>query len=154
MRTEGCSARKGTGLSMETKNYLHPMMPAAQVNAMSSLALAHVGDAVFELLVRLYLADEGRETSEGLHRAAVAMVNAGAQARDIRQLLPVLTEEETAVFHRGRNARLNSVPRHTKAAEYHEATGLETLFGYLYLLGRWERVNELFCLILEGCYAG
>ncbi len=139
---------------METKNYLHPVVPAGRVNAMSSLALAHVGDAVFELLVRLYLAQEGRETSEGLHKAAVAMVNAGAQARDIRQLLPVLTEEETAVFHRGRNARVNSVPRHAKVGEYHEATGLETLLGYLYLLGRWERVNELFCLILEGCYAG
>ncbi len=139
---------------MEAKNYLHPGMTAAHVNAMSSLALAHVGDAVFELLVRLYLAEAGRETSANLHNAAVAMVNAGAQARDIRQLLPVLTEEEQAVFHRGRNARVNSVPRHAKVGEYHEATGLEALFGYLYLLGRTERVNELFCLILEECYAG
>ena len=136
------------------KNYLLPVLPQARVNAMSSLALAHVGDAVFELLVRLYLAEEGRETSEGLHNAAVAMVNAGAQARDMQQILPALTEEELAVFHRGRNARVNSVPRHAKVGEYHEATGLEALLGYLYLLGRTERVNTLFRLILEGCYAG
>ena len=136
------------------KNYLQPEMTAAQVNAMSSLALAHVGDAVFELLVRMYLAEEGLETSGGLHDAAVAMVNAGAQARDIRQILAELDEEELAVFHRGRNARVNSVPRHAKVGEYHEATGLEALLGYLYLLGRRERVNALFCRILEGCYAG
>lgn len=153
MRTGDYTARKGSGSWMGAKNCLHPEMTAARVNAMSSLALAHVGDAVFELLVRLYLAEEGRETSANLHNAAVAMVNAGAQARDIRQILPMLSEEEAAVYHRGRNARVNSVPRHAKVGEYHEATGLEALLGYLYLLGRTERVNELFCLILEGCYA-
>lgn len=138
---------------MAEKNYLQPIMTKAQVNAMSSLALAHVGDAVFELLVRLHLAEEGSETSAGLHRAAVAMVNAGAQSRDIQQILPALTDEELAVYHRGRNTRVNSLPRHAKTSEYHEATGLEALLGYLYLLGRTERVSTLFRLILEGCYA-
>lgn len=135
------------------QDHLHPAMSAAQVNAMSSLALAHVGDAVFELLVRLHLAEEGRETSGGLHEAAVAMVNARAQARDMRRILPLLDEEELAVFHRGRNARVNSVPRHARVGEYHEATGLEALMGYLYLLGRTERVNALFHRILEDEYA-
>lgn len=150
---ERCSVGKGNGSSMADKNYLQPIMSKAQVNAMSSLALAHVGDAVFELLVRLYLAEEGNETSAGLHQASVAMVNAGAQSRDMQQILPVLTEEELAVFHRGRNARVNSTPKHAKVGEYHEATGLEALLGYLYLLGRTERVSALFRMILEGCYA-
>ncbi len=150
---EGSSDGKGIGLSMADKNYLQPVMSKAQVNAMSSLALAHVGDAVFELLVRLHLAEEGSETSAGLHRASVAMVNAGAQSRDMHQILPVLTEEELAVFHRGRNSRVNSLPKHAKVAEYHEATGLEALLGYLYLLGRTDRVSDLFRMILEGCYA-
>lgn len=138
---------------MADRNHLQPVMSKAQVNAMSSLALAHVGDAVFELLVRLYLAEMGSETSAGLHQAAVAMVNAGAQSRDMQEILPSLSEEELAVFHRGRNARVNSVPKHAKVGEYHEATGLEALFGYLYLLGRTERVSALFRMILEGCYA-
>ena len=154
MKTERCSAEKENGSSMAEKNYLQPILSKAQVNAMSSLALAHVGDAVFELMVRLYLAEEGNETSAGLHKASVDMVNARAQSRDVQQILPVLTEEELAVFHRGRNARVNSVPRHAKVGEYHKATGLEALLGYLYLLGRSERVNELFQMILEGCYAG
>ena len=138
---------------MADRDCLQPFMSKAQVNAMSSLALAHVGDAVFELLVRLYLAEKGSETAVELHKAAVAMVNAGAQSRDMQQILPALTEEELSVFHRGRNARVNSLPRHAKVGEYHEATGLETLFGYLYLLGRTDRVSALFRMILEGCYA-
>ena len=138
---------------MAERDYLQPGMTPAQVNAMSSLALAHVGDAVFELLVRLHLAREGRETAGNLHQAAVSMVNASAQAQDVRLILPELDEEELAVFHRGRNARVNSVPRHARVGEYHEATGLESLMGYLYLLGRTERVNTLFRLILEGRYA-
>ncbi len=154
MKTERCSTEKGNGSLMAEKNYLQPVLSKAQVNAMSSLALAHVGDAVFELLVRLYLAEAGNETSAGLHKASVDMVNARAQSRDVQQILPKLTEEELAVFHRGRNARVNSVPRHAKVGEYHEATGLEALLGYLYLLGRSERVNALFQMILEGCYAG
>lgn len=153
MQTERCSIGKENGSLMADKNYLQPVMSKAQVNAMSSLALAHVGDAVFELLVRLYLAEKGNETSAGLHNASVAMVNAGAQSRDVRQILPALTEEELAVFHRGRNTRVNSTPRHAKTGEYHEATGLEALMGYLYLMGRTERVSTLFRMILEGCYA-
>ncbi len=113
----------------EERDYLRPSLSSERVNAMSTLALAHVGDAVFELLVRLYLAAEGRETSEGLHNAAVAMVNARAQAEDVHRILPALQEEELAVFRRGRNARVNSVPRHARPGDYHEATGLEALLG-------------------------
>ena len=135
------------------RDHLQPGLTPARVNAMSSLALAHVGDAVFELLVRLHLAEEGRETSENLHLASVAMVKASAQARDMRTILPALSQEELAVYHRGRNAHVHSVPKHARPGDYHEATALEALFGYLYLLGRRKRVNELFELILEVDHA-
>ena len=153
MRRGRSSTRKEIGSLRAEQDHFQPEMTPAQVNAMSSLALAHVGDAVFELLVRLHLAEMGRETSEDLHLASVAMVKASAQARDMRVILPTLSEEELAVYHRGRNAHVNSVPRHTRAGEYHEATALEALFGYLYLLGRRERVNALFQLILEDDHA-
>ncbi len=120
----------------------------AQVREMNSLALAHVGDAVFELLVRVHLCRCGGHVS-GLHRASVEMVNAGAQARDMERIRALLTEEEAAVYQRGRNAKVNSVPKHAALGDYHAATGLEALFGYLYLLGRRERLSELFSRIVE-----
>lgn len=115
---------------------------------MGSLALAHVGDAVFELMVRVHLAAAGGKTGS-LHHAAVGMVNAAAQAGDMEKLLPLLTEEEAEVFRRGRNVKVHSVPKHARLGDYHAATGLEALFGYLYLLGRRERLNALFALIVE-----
>ena len=115
---------------------------------MGSLALAHVGDAVFELLVRVHLAAAGGRNGS-LHRAAVEMVNAAAQAGDMEKLLPLLTEEEAEVFRRGRNVKVHSVPKHARLGDYHAATGLEALFGYLYLLDRRDRLNVLFAVILE-----
>ena len=116
---------------------------------MGSLALAHVGDAVFELMVRVYLAPGGRKNGS-LHQAAVEMVNAAAQAGDMEKLLPLLSPEEAEVFRRGRNVKVHSVPKHARLGDYHAATGLEALFGYLYLLGRRERLNALFAAIVEG----
>jgi len=121
----------------------------AQVRAMNSLALAHVGDAVFELLARLYICGKHGGAAAELHRDTVTLVNAGAQAVDARKLLPLLTEEEAEVYRRGRNTKVNSVPRHAGVGEYHAATGLEALFGYLYLLERRERLSELFARIVE-----
>ncbi len=132
------------------KNYLRPMMGDEEIRGVGSLALAHVGDAVFELMVRTRLCLEGRETAAGLHRAAVKMVNAGAQAAYSEQLLASLTEEEAAVFRRGRNAKVNTMPKNADPADYHAATGLEALFGYLYLKNRQERAAELFGLIMDG----
>ncbi len=130
------------------KDYFTSPLTEAEVRAMGSLALAHVGDAVFELLVRVYLAAGGGK-SGSLHRAAVEMVNAAAQAGDMVKLQPLLTEEETEVFRRGRNVKVHSAPKHASLGDYHAATGLEALFGYLYLLGRKERLNALFSAILE-----
>jgi len=115
---------------------------------MNSLALAHVGDAVFELMIRVYLAGSNSR-SGSIHQATVKMVNAGAQAADMMKIAPLLTEEEEEVFRRGRNTRVNSVPKHAQLGDYHAATGLEALFGYLYLMGRQERLNALFAAILE-----
>ena len=130
------------------ENLVNPMTEQ-QVNKLSMLALAHVGDAVFELLVRTKLCAQGPSAVAQLHRQTVAQVNASAQAEDMKKLLPLLTEEETALYKRGRNAKVNSVPHHADIAQYHAATGLEALFGWLYLLGRTERIRELFAAITE-----
>ena len=134
---------------MEMKDYFASPLTEAQVRAMNSLALAHVGDAVFELMARLFVCGRHSGAAAVLHRDTVTLVNAGAQAVDARKLLPLLTEEEAEVYRRGRNAKVNSVPRHADAGEYHAATGLEALFGWLYLLGRRERISELFARIAE-----
>ena len=132
---------------METDFFASPLTEE-EVRAMGSLTLAHVGDAVFELLVRVHLAAAGGRNGS-LHRAAVEMVNAAAQAGDMEKLLPLLTEEEAEVFRRGRNVKVHSVPKHARLGDYHAATGLEALFGYLYLLDRRDRLNVLFAVILE-----
>lgn len=130
-------------------DYFPPNFTSDQLSHLSSLALAHVGDGVFELLVRVRMASLGRETARNMHRATVKIVNAPSQARRAEKLLPVLTEEELAVYKRGRNAKVNSVPKASSVREYHEATGLEALFGWLYLKGETARVEELFRLAME-----
>ena len=140
--------RRLTGEIRLINDYLNPSIPEGSVREMNSLALAHVGDAVFELMVRLYNCEKN-EKAVSLHRATVEMVNASAQARDIQKLRDALTEEEAAVFRRARNARVNSVPKNATSGDYHAATGLEALFGWLYLMGRRDRLSELFHMILE-----
>ena len=135
-------------LLQNTDRFSAPLTEA-EVHAMGSLALAHIGDAVFELMVRLYLLGGGDRSAGDLHRAAVEMVNASAQARDALLLRELLTEEETQVFLRGRNTRVHGVPKNMSVGDYHAATGLEALFGYLYLLGRQDRLSALFDRIVE-----
>lgn len=125
-------------------DYLALRLGDEEIHKISALGLAHLGDAVFELMVRSWLAESGRETARSLHRAAIGMVSAPAQARATEKMLPLLTEEETAVFKRGRNAKTSEVRHSSSLEEYHAATGLETLFGYLYLKGRTDRLGELF----------
>ena len=112
--------------------------------------LAFVGDGVFGMMVREYLAVSSRVHAGELHSRAVAMVRCEAQAAYMERLLPCLTEEEAGVFRRGRNYHAAHTPRRNVAA-YRMATGLEALFGYLYLCGREERLRELFaCCITEN----
>lgn len=132
------------------EDFFNITMPADDLRAVSSIGLAHVGDAVFELLVRSWLCARGKATGKGLHRASIAIVCAESQARRAERVIPVLTEDELAVFRRGRNAQVHSVPSHASRAQYGEATALEALFGWLYLSGKRERVNELFAMMMEG----
>ena len=127
-------------------DYFKMEMPAGDIRGISNLGLAHLGDAVYELLVRAWLCERGKATAKGLHRAAIKYVSAPAQAAAAQRILPHLTEDEGAVYRRGRNTRINSVPQNASLEEYHAATALEALFGYLYLKGETARINELFVL--------
>lgn len=131
-------------------DYLHPKLDDAAFARMSSLALAHVGDAVYEILVRSYLACGGTQTAKNLHSRTIALVRASAQAEAVQRILPLLTEEEQDVYRHGRNAKPKSVPRSASTAEYAQATALEALFGWLYLKQRYGRINELFDVIVQG----
>lgn len=131
------------------ENYFELSLPDEQLRAISSIGLAHMGDAVFELLARSWLCAHGRATGKELHRAAVELVRAESQAERSGRILPLLKEEELAVFRRGRNAQVHTVPGHASRAQYAAATAVEALFGWLYLSGRRERANELFCRMME-----
>ena len=121
-----------------------------EVNALSNLGLAHMGDCVFEILCRAYLCAQGGKTVDRLHRDTIQMVKAQSQAKFVDKLLPLLTEEELSFYRRGKNAHVHAVPKSATPAEYAKATGLEALFGALYLLGRTERINELFKTVMEA----
>ena len=131
-------------------DYFHLNMDAEQLLNLSSLGLAHLGDGVYELMVRSWLCLHGKATSKGLHRATVRYVAAPAQARAVERILPLLTGEEGDVFRRGRNTSPHSVPQNASRADYQAATGLEALFGWLYLQGRTDRLNQLFSTMMEG----
>lgn len=130
-------------------SYFKPSFTDDQLHTISSIGLAHMGDAVFEVLVRTWLCAHGKATGKGLHRATIQLVCAESQATKAEKILPLLTEEETAVFKRGRNAQVRSVPAHASRAQYGEATALEALLGWLYLKGRQERIDELFGVMME-----
>jgi len=130
-------------------DYLNPNLKGG-LHSISALGLAHIGDAVFELMVRTWLCTRGTLTAKKLHNATVAFVSAKAQAAAAPHILPGLSEEEFAVYKRGRNAHVNSVPRGSTYEEYHTATGLEALFGYLYLSGETARLGELFEKIITA----
>ena len=126
------------------ENYFKMTMTRQEVDAISNLGLAHMGDCVFEILCRSYLCAKGGKTVDKLHKDTIHMVKATSQARFVEKLLPLLTEEELAFYRRGKNSHVHAVPKSATPAEYAKATGLEALFGALYLMGRTERLNELF----------
>lgn len=115
---------------------------------LSPSVLAFVGDAVYGLYVRTALAEINRPSGE-LHRLSVNAVNAAAQAEAFSLIEPVLDEKEISVFKRGRNFHTSSSPKSATAGQYHTATGLECLFGWLYLSGKTDRADELFGMIKE-----
>ena len=143
------SDRPVRDISLRTTAGFVPALAPAQVGELSTLALAHIGDGVYELMMRTALGTSGVTAAHDLHRETVHRVNAPAQARAIEHVLPLLDAGELGVYKRGRNAKVNSVPQHAEVAEYHAATGLETLFGWLWLQGKTERLTELFNRMTE-----
>ena len=131
------------------ENYFQMNFTLQQVNAISNLGLAHIGDGVYELMCRAHLCSKGSCTVKNLHKDSVAMVKAPTQAKYAEKLLPHLTEQEQAWFRRGKNAHSHAAPNSATPQEYAKATGLEALFGALYLSGQTQRLNELFASLVE-----
>lgn len=131
------------------ENYFKMDLSKQQIDAISNLGLAHMGDCVFEILCRAYLCAQGEKTVDRLHQDTIGLVNASAQARFADKLLPLLDEKELAYYRRGKNAHVHAVPKSATPAEYAKATGLEALFGALYLAGRTGRLNQLFQAVME-----
>ena len=130
-------------------NYFEPHLTPDELRAISAIGLAYMGDAVYETLVRTWLCVHGKATGKELHRATIALVCAQKQAELAQRVLPQLTEEELAVYKRGRNANVHAMPRSATPAQYHAATGLECLMGWLYLRGDKERAEQLFHAMME-----
>ena len=134
------------------ENYFHMHMDPKRINSISNLGLAHIGDGVFELLTRSWICGHGDLTVGRMHRDTINLVKATAQARFADKMLPLLSEEEKALYRRGKNSHVHAVPKSCTPAEYAKATGVEALFGALYLAGRTERINEIFVTVMEELY--
>ena len=115
------------------------------LNCYSTASLAYLGDCAIEICVREYLVREaGLSSSAKLNKAALEFVRASKQAEAMKNIISLLTEEESSVFHRGRNMGHSSTPKSATVSEYRNATGMEALFGWLHLSGNKERINQLF----------
>ncbi|MCI8303199.1 MAG: ribonuclease III [Lawsonibacter sp.] len=130
-------------------DYFHLNLDQDALLSLSTLGLAHLGDGVFEVMVRSWLVLHGKAKAKDLHRATVQYVAAPAQAERFERIQPLLDQEEADVFRRGRNTAPHSIPKAASRAQYQAATGLEALFGWLYLQGRTQRLNELFSAMME-----
>ena len=131
------------------ENFFEMNMTKAQIDAISNLGLAHMGDCVYEMLVRSYLCAEGNKTVAQLHKQTITMVKATYQAAFVDKMLPRLTEDEMTYYRRGKNSHVHAVPKSATPAQYAKATGLEAMFGYLFLSGQKERANEIFNLVMK-----
>ena len=123
---------------------MYEIMTPAEAKALGGLTLAFFGDSVYEVYVREQIVRLGIMPVDKLHKKAVQYVNAGFQSYAYDIIAEQLTEEETEIFKRGRNATGNNVPRSSNPKDYRRATGMEALFGYLYLTGQNDRIKELF----------
>lgn len=123
---------------------MYEIMTPAEAKDLGGLTLAFFGDSVYEVYVREQIVKLGTMPVDKLHKKAVQYVNAGFQSYAYDIIAEQLTEEETEIFKRGRNATGNNVPRSSNPKDYRRATGMEALFGYLYLTGQNDRIKELF----------
>lgn len=119
-------------------------LPPETANAPDGLALAFIGDAVWSLMARDFILSQADARVQTLHERTAMICNAAFQAAAAERIAPKLTAQEEGIFKRGRNARVGHVPKNKSQAEYHRATGVEALFGWLYLRGESERIGELF----------
>ena len=131
------------------ENFFETNMTKAEIDAISNLGLAHMGDCVYEMLVRAYLCAQGNKTVAQLHKQTITMVKATYQAEFVDKMLPLLTEDEMTYYRRGKNSHVHAVPKSATPAQYAKATGLEAMFGYLFLSGKKERANEIFNLVMK-----
>ena len=137
---------KGLGYFRELFGLTEP-----DIRTYSPLTLAYIGDAVYELVIRTLLVEQGNTQVNKLHQRASRLVKASAQSQMIQTLTPHLTEEELSVFRRGRNAKSFTMAKNATMSDYRRATGFEALMGYLYLTEQWERMLELIRIgIQEG----
>ena len=126
-----------------------PCLTNLDPRQVSALGLAYIGDAVYEVYVRSHVLKRGDTVVNKLHKASIKYVSAPSQSRIIHGILPNLTEEEVAVYKRGRNAHSNTMAKNADVVEYRQATGFETLIGYLYVLGNHQRLGEVISLALK-----
>ena len=134
------------------ENFFEMNLSKTEIDAISNLGIAHMGDCVFEILVRAYLCASGEKTVDKLHRDTIRMVKATSQAEFADEMLPLLTEEELAYYRRGKNSHVHAVPKSASRAEYAKATGVECMFGAMYLAGKTDRINEIFVTVMEALY--
>ena len=125
------------------------LMSSKGAKQLSPQTLAFIGDSVYDVLVREYLVSEANRPVGELNRRKVKLVKCESQSAAVKRLMPLLSEDEIAVFKRGRNAYTKNTPKNSDVADYHAATGLEALFGYLYLEGELDRLRELFKLCID-----
>lgn len=121
-----------------------------EIQEYSPLTLAYIGDGIYELLIRTLVVNEGNNPVQKLHKETSALVQASAQSKMMRRLQEELTEEEHAVYKRGRNAKSVSPAKNQSVTDYRRATGFEALMGYLYLKKDWERMLKLVKTGLES----
>ena len=129
------------GIEAYIKEQFH--LPDVDIKTYSPLALAYIGDSIFDLVIRTIVVGKGNTRASQLHKRTSQVVKASAQSLMVEKLLPLMTEEEETIYKRGRNAKSATMAKNATMAEYRRATGLEALMGYLYLDNQFERIVEL-----------
>lgn len=126
-----------------------PLSPAKPPEQMHPIALAYIGDAIFEVYIRQYVLSQDNHRPHHLHKHTTQYVAAKAQAKALEMLSPTLSEEELTVVKRGRNAKSGSAPKHAEMIDYRNSTAFECLLGYLFYKQRYDRLAELMDLIIQ-----
>ena len=140
------------GVMWQFDSYMHELFQLKEVDIKeySPLTLAYIGDGIYDLIIRTIVVNKGNKQVQKLHLETSALVNAGTQSKMMRVLQEQLTEEEHAVYKRGRNAKSVSPAKNQSVTDYRRATGFEALLGYLYLKKEWQRILDLVKMGLDS----